>query len=70
MAALKENINEMIATLRKTPRKNTDQDWLKTNIAKFTRMVQGQRDLLTVARPIAFRVDAAGERTAQHLLYR
>src|SRR5260370_21143716 len=35
--------------LAETTRKNTDQDWLKTNIAKFTRMVQGQRDLLTVA---------------------
>ena len=49
MAALKDNINEMIVNLAATTRKNTDQDWLKTNIAKFTRMVQGQRDLLTVA---------------------
>jgi len=49
VAALKENINEMIGNLAETTRKNTDQDWLKTNIAKFTRMVQGQRDLLTVA---------------------
>ncbi len=39
----------MIVNLAATTRKNTDQDWLKTNIAKFTRMVQGQRDLLTVA---------------------
>ncbi|MEO7652426.1 MAG: response regulator, partial [Bryobacteraceae bacterium] len=49
MAALKDNINEMILNLAATTRKNTDQDWLKTNIAKFTRMTQGQRDLLTVA---------------------
>ena len=49
VAALKDNINEMIVNLAATTRKNTDQDWLKTNIAKFTRMVQGQRDLLTVA---------------------
>ncbi len=49
VAALKDNINEMIVNLAETTRKNTDQDWLKTNIAKFTRMVQGQRDLLTVA---------------------
>jgi HAMP domain-containing protein/CheY-like chemotaxis protein/signal transduction histidine kinase len=49
VAALKDNINEMIMNLADTTRKNTDQDWLKTNIAKFTRMVQGQRDLLTVA---------------------
>jgi CheY-like chemotaxis protein/signal transduction histidine kinase/HAMP domain-containing protein len=49
VAALKDNINEMIVNLAETTRKNSDQDWLKTNIAKFTRMVQGQRDLLTVA---------------------
>jgi HAMP domain-containing protein/CheY-like chemotaxis protein/signal transduction histidine kinase len=49
VAALKDNINEMIVNLAETTRKNTDQDWLKTNIAKFTSMVQGQRDLLTVA---------------------
>src|SRR6202008_4791746 len=49
VAALKDNINEMIVNLAETTRKNTDQDWLKTNIAKFTRMVQGQRDLITVA---------------------
>ncbi|MCU1335096.1 MAG: sensor hybrid histidine kinase [Bryobacterales bacterium] len=50
VAALKDNLNEMIVNLAATTRKNTDQDWLKTNIAKFTRMVQGQRDLLTVAK--------------------
>ncbi len=49
VAALKDNINEMIVNLAETTRKNTDQDWLKTNIAKFTGMIQGQRDLLTVA---------------------
>jgi len=49
VAKLKDNINEMIVNLAETTRKNTDQDWLKTNIAKFTRMIQGQRDLLTVA---------------------
>ncbi len=46
---LKDTINQMIANLAETIRKNTDQDWLKTNIAKFTGMMQGQRDLLTVA---------------------
>jgi HAMP domain-containing protein/signal transduction histidine kinase/DNA-binding response OmpR family regulator len=50
VAALKDNINEMIVNLAETTRKNTDQDWLKTNIAKFTGMMQGQRDLLTVTR--------------------
>ncbi|HVW83109.1 MAG TPA: response regulator, partial [Bryobacteraceae bacterium] len=49
VAVLKDNINQMIGNLAETTRKNTDQDWLKTNIAKFTGMVQGQRDLLTVA---------------------
>jgi HAMP domain-containing protein/signal transduction histidine kinase/DNA-binding response OmpR family regulator len=49
MAALKDNINEMILNLAATTRKNNEQDWLKTNIAKFTGMMQGQRDLLTVA---------------------
>ena len=46
VAALKDNINEMIRNLRDTTLKNTEQDWLKTNLAKFTRMLQGQRDLL------------------------
>src|ERR1700746_822674 len=50
VAALKDNINEMIGNLAETTRKNTDQDWLKTNIAKFTGMMQGERDLLTVTR--------------------
>jgi len=49
VAALKDNINEMIVNLAATTRKNNEQDWLKTNIAKFTGMMQGQRDLATVA---------------------
>jgi len=52
VAALKDNINEMIRNLKETTRKNTEQDWLKTNLAKFTRMLQGQRDLLTVSQLI------------------
>src|SRR5207302_9429722 len=47
--ALKNNINEMIRNLRDTTQKNTEQDWLKTNLAKFSRMLQGQRNLMTVA---------------------
>jgi HAMP domain-containing protein/signal transduction histidine kinase/CheY-like chemotaxis protein len=50
--ALKDNINAMIHNLRDTTEKNTEQDWLKTNLARFTRMLQGQRDLLTVSRLI------------------
>ncbi|MDE2312602.1 MAG: response regulator, partial [Elusimicrobia bacterium] len=52
VAALKDNINEMIRNLKETTRKNTEQDWLKTNLAKFTRMLQGQRDLLAVSQLI------------------
>ncbi len=48
VAELKDNINAMIQNLRATTDQNTEQDWLKTNLAKFTRMLQGQRDLMTV----------------------
>ena len=52
VAALKDNINEMIRNLKDTTLKNAEQDWLKTNLAKFSRMLQGQRDLLTVGRMV------------------
>jgi len=52
VASLKDNINEMIRNLKDTTQKNTEQDWLKTNLAKFTRLLQGQRDLQTVSRTI------------------
>ena len=50
VAELKDNINTMIDNLRLTTDRNTEQDWLKTNLAKFTNMLQGQRDLNTVGR--------------------
>ncbi len=50
VAELKDNINTMIDNLRLTTDRNTEQDWLKTNLAKFTGMLQGQRDLTTVGR--------------------
>jgi HAMP domain-containing protein/CheY-like chemotaxis protein/signal transduction histidine kinase len=50
VAQLKDNINTMIDNLRLTTDRNTEQDWLKTNLAKFTNMLQGQRDLTTVGR--------------------
>jgi CheY-like chemotaxis protein/HAMP domain-containing protein len=50
IAQLKDTVNQMIRTLGETTRVNQEQDWLKTNVARFTRMLQGQRDLLTVAR--------------------
>ena len=52
VADLKDNINQMIGTLADTTKVNQEQDWLKTNLAKFTRMLQGQRDLLEVARRV------------------
>ena len=50
VAELKDNINTMIGNLRLTTDRNTEQDWLKTNLAKFTNMLQGQRDLVTVGK--------------------
>jgi len=44
VSELKDNINAMIGNLRATTERNTEQDWLKTNLAKFSRMMQGQRD--------------------------
>src|SRR5438128_8574725 len=50
VAELKDNINTMIGNVRLTTELNTEQDWLKTNLARFTNMLQGQRDLSTVGR--------------------
>ncbi|WP_375292953.1 HAMP domain-containing protein [Ensifer sp. ENS06] len=50
VAELKDNINTMIGNLRLTTERNTEQDWLKTNLARFTNMLQGQRDLTLVGR--------------------
>jgi HAMP domain-containing protein/signal transduction histidine kinase/DNA-binding response OmpR family regulator len=50
VSELKDNINTMINNLRLTTERNTEQDWLKTNLARFTGMLQGQRDLATVGR--------------------
>ncbi|HEX6898967.1 MAG TPA: HAMP domain-containing protein [Thermoanaerobaculia bacterium] len=52
VAELKDNINTMIDNLRGTTERNQEQDWLKTNLAKFTRMLQGQRDLVTVGQTL------------------
>jgi HAMP domain-containing protein/CheY-like chemotaxis protein/signal transduction histidine kinase len=48
VADLKDNINAMINTLRATTETSREQDWLKTNLAKFSGMMQGQRDLITL----------------------
>ncbi|MBX3041039.1 MAG: HAMP domain-containing protein [Bdellovibrionaceae bacterium] len=52
VAALKDNINQMIGNLKDTTQKNTEQDWLKTNLAKFSGMMQGQRSIASVAQLI------------------
>ncbi|MFF4652517.1 HAMP domain-containing protein [Streptomyces sp. NPDC001380] len=46
---LKDNINQMIANLRETTRTNKEQDWLKTNLARISGLLQGRRDLEAVA---------------------
>ncbi|HEY8100539.1 MAG TPA: HAMP domain-containing protein [Burkholderiaceae bacterium] len=50
VADLKDNLNQMILNLKETTQRNTEQDWLKTNLARLTRMLQGQRDVITVSR--------------------
>jgi HAMP domain-containing protein len=62
--ALKDTINQMIANLKETTFRNHEQDWLKSNFAKFTQMLQGQRDLNTVAKRILS--ELAQVITAQH----
>ena len=52
VAFLKDNVNKMIRTLEETTLKNNEQDWLKTNLTRFTQRLQGQKDLLPVARLI------------------
>src|SRR5439155_760622 len=52
VAFVKDNINEMIRNLKDTTLRNEEQNWLKTNLTRFTRMLQGQRDLLTVGKLI------------------
>src|SRR5205807_4825012 len=67
VAALKDNINEMIRNLKEQTLKNSEQDWLKTNLAKFSRMLQGQRDLLAVGRLILS--ELAPVVSAQHAVF-
>jgi len=52
VAELKDNINTMIDNLRATIERNKEQDWLKSNLAKFTNMLQGQRDLFVVGQAL------------------
>ncbi|HET8976805.1 MAG TPA: ATP-binding protein, partial [Solirubrobacteraceae bacterium] len=52
VAELKDNINQMIANLRDTTQRNQEQDWLKTNLARISGLMQGQRELATVTQLI------------------
>ncbi|UJR81699.1 Histidine kinase [Sandaracinus amylolyticus] len=52
LAALKDTINQMIGNLKDTTDKNQEQDWLKTNLARFSGMMQGQRNIVSVAQLI------------------
>jgi HAMP domain-containing protein/putative methionine-R-sulfoxide reductase with GAF domain len=67
VAELKDKLNEMIRNLRETTRQNTEQDWLKTNLERFTRMLQGQRDLGTVSNLIL--AELAPLVSAQHAVF-
>jgi signal transduction histidine kinase/CheY-like chemotaxis protein len=64
VAELKDTINQMIANLAETTRVNRDQDWLKTNVARISSLMQGQRNLQTVSRTLMSELTPAVE--AQH----
>ncbi|MEU8776990.1 HAMP domain-containing protein [Streptomyces sp. NPDC048606] len=49
VAELKDNINSMVGSLRESTRANQEQDWLKTNLARVSDLMQGHRDLAVVA---------------------
>ena len=68
VAVLKDKLNEMIRNLRETTRQNIEQDWLKTNRERFTRMLQGQDDLTAVSSMILSELAHAGLGTARGLL--
>ena len=67
VSALKDLINEMIRNLRETTHRNAEQDWLKTNLARFTRILQGERDLVRVARSLLS--ELAPVVSAQHAVF-
>ncbi|MFE7095397.1 HAMP domain-containing protein [Streptomyces erythrochromogenes] len=49
VAELKDNINSMVGSLRESTRANQEQDWLKSNLARISGLMQGHRDLAAVA---------------------
>ncbi len=52
VGSLRDNVNEMILSLKDTTRVNQEQDWLKTSLTRFTQLLQGQKELHTVTRLI------------------
>src|SRR5688572_14143848 len=64
VAELKDTINQMIANLAETTRVNRDQDWLKTNVARISSLMQSQRNLQMVSRLLMSELTPAVE--AQH----
>jgi signal transduction histidine kinase/DNA-binding response OmpR family regulator/HAMP domain-containing protein len=64
VAELSDTINQMIGNLRETTQKNAEQDWLNTNLARISGLMQGQRDLATVSRLIMSEISPLV--TAQH----
>jgi signal transduction histidine kinase/HAMP domain-containing protein/ActR/RegA family two-component response regulator len=52
VADLKDNINQMILTLRETTAENAEQGWLDSNLARIGGLLQGQRDLTEVCNMI------------------
>ena len=69
VAALKDNINQMIGNLKETTEKNQEQDWLKTNLAKFSGMMQGQRSISAVAQLIMSELTPLDRRSTRDLLH-
>src|SRR6201994_2971402 len=49
VAELKDNINAMVESLRDSTQANQQQDWLKSNLARLSGLMQGHRDLAAVA---------------------
>ena len=69
VADLKDKLNAMIRKLAETTKQNIEQDWLKTNLERFTRMLQGQRDLATVSEHDPLRARTARVGAARGLLF-
>ncbi|MBD2359608.1 response regulator [Anabaena minutissima FACHB-250] len=52
IGVLTRTFNQMVANLRISTTKNEEQNWLKSNLAEFTQILQGQRQLESLSRLI------------------